>query len=275
VLGCAVFLTAAFGINAAVGKDARSAPVAGGLPFSCQGAPYGWIYESLQGPDGSPAGHGSCRYHFADKDGNAHGVQVQLNWWLPGNPSPRVAEFPTGCGRSLFPSPGQRASDSHWVYGEVTIDGYPDHNASAYLWERDTGGAFLRTLIAQADQSGKARLCPSRVRERQRETSPPKIKAITSYSFQGSEIHLRYLISDNGGWARADAALFTNDRNQSLLWAQSGDFQRATGRERYWFSYAPPSPGVGLYKFCVIAFDRSGLNSKLDCALLDILVGPS
>jgi hypothetical protein len=118
--------------------------------------------------------------------------------------------------------------------------------------------AAVRLLTAQ-DHS-KPRL---------KDTAAPRVHALAASVKRGAIAHLRFIVSDDSGKSREEVRIYGS--NLALLAVLKDPLETADGRadEVKWPTLHFLKPQH--FRFCVVAIDPSGNQSKASCAALNVL----
>jgi hypothetical protein len=93
----------------------------------------------------------------------------------------------------------------------------------------------------------------------------PRVQAIKSGGYRGTDIRLLYRVTDNSGRSSDKVAVYAG--NKLLTKSGWNAFGPANGK-LYFFDFPAPASMIGSYTFCVESRDPSGNVSKPSCAPL-------
>jgi hypothetical protein len=100
-----------------------------------------------------------------------------------------------------------------------------------------------------------------------RDTTPPRVQAVTSYAARGSTAHLQYTLWEETGETREDINIVTSSRRIGSVHTSLGPIHSGT---LYYANWKVPASVRGPVGFCVTAYDRAGNRSVESCAKLVI-----
>ena len=98
--------------------------------------------------------------------------------------------------------------------------------------------------------------------------SAPAVRADPAAAKRGQVARLRFLVSDNSGRSREEVRVY--GAGLALLAVLSDPMERAHGRRDEVTWRVPKSLRPRLLRFCVVAVDPSGNQSKASCAALHV-----
>lgn len=151
-------------------------------------------------------------------------------------------------------------------YQSLVAAGYAGGRAA------DAGGGLTAAILSLVGRAAgvavpaapAAPAAPSRPSGGSRaDRTPPRVQAIKSGGFHGTNIRLLYRVTDNSGRSSDKVGVFAGKR----LLTKSGwnAFGPANGK-LYYFDFPAPASMSGTYTFCVQSRDPSGNVSKPSCA---------
>jgi hypothetical protein len=152
-------------------------------------------------------------------------------------------------------------------YESLSAAAYPGGEA------RDAGSGLISVIlgtvyraagvkgpVAPVKQSG-----PSSPQRSTTDRTPPRVVAVRSGGYPGTNIRLLYRVTDNSGRSSDKVAVYSGAR----VLTKSGwnAFGPANGK-LYFFDFPAPASMAGSYSFCVESRDPAGNVSKPSCAPL-------
>jgi len=100
-----------------------------------------------------------------------------------------------------------------------------------------------------------------------RDTTPPRVQAVTSYAVRGSVAHLQYRLWEETGATGEDINIVTSSHRVGSVHTSLGPIDSGT---QYYAKWKVPASVRGPLGFCVTAYDRAGNRSAESCAKLVI-----